>query len=157
MTKQELVTVIMTEFRAYAVNELKINSGIYDNGADWSQTPEFEQARDARLAARLRLGTFIDNAVQAYTEALDQVPATSSTPIFDSEEAQQGIANLREAASNQLAEFNWADLKSTDYATARRAYNHLDGITSMCMQFDDLRAQFSDAANNAGIRRCVVR
>ena len=157
MTSQDLVTIIMEEFRSFAEDSLNIKPSVFTYGSEWKSDESHWQRHDEYLREKMTLQNRLEAAINAYVATLGQRPADLSRPVFDAPEVLEGRERMHSRVAEELAAFDWNSLNSTDYATARRAYYVLDWLKLGCAPFEDLRSRFSDAANKAGVRVCVVR
>lgn len=114
--------------------------------ADYSHV---RRKADFRIRVEKLLALFLEEQA-----ALNKPPTEDefkSVPVLSDENVAARKEKTKADALRWLAEFKWENLKSDDYATARRAWYHLDGLKAVCAMHDDTKIALKSAAERAGL------
>ena len=111
---------------------------------------ELRQAALYDYEAKAKFESRISAILDAYLEGrvlAEPLPESQPVAVVDEAQRQAHIASVMK----YLADFKWEELKSEDYATARRAWFYLDWLKAACAVNAETREAYLNARTEAKI------
>lgn len=111
---------------------------------------DLSQAARSKWEARAKFESRISAIIDAYLEGrvlAEPIPSPEPVTVVDESKRQEFIATTMQ----HLADFKWADLKSEDYVTARRAWFFHDWLLGVCVMNPETKEAYKKAREEAKI------